>query len=273
MKNRGGFTLVELLVVIAIIALLMSILMPTLSKAKKQAKDVMCQANLKQWASVFSMYADDNEGHFMAGWMGITLTKESDQWPEALRPYYLDSSDLRLCPSATKPASERDESNIWPASEAGAWGVFPDWVTNWGATPGDYGSYGINAWVCDPLEDIVYPGMEQAHWRGPNVRGAANVPVFGDCVWMEAWPVPTEDPPPFRNQYTNKSSSMSRLCIERHGTRINFLFLDFSVREVGLKELWILKWHRQFDTCGPWTVCGDVKPPDWPDWMQGLKDY
>ena len=57
MNNRKGFTLVELLVVIAIIALLMSILMPALARVRKQAKSVICMTNLKQWGSVFEMFA------------------------------------------------------------------------------------------------------------------------------------------------------------------------------------------------------------------------
>ena len=232
-------------------------------------------ANLKQWGSVFSMYADGNGGHFMAGWMGFALTKPNDQWPEALRPYYLDGN-LRLCPNAIKPVSWRSASNIWPMSKSGAWGVFPEVVESWSATPGDYGSYGINAWACDPLEDSTgYTNLgQEVYWRGPSVRRAANVPIFGDSVWMEAWPLPTEGPPQFSNiSYINRNSSMGRICIIRHWPNINFLFLDFSVREVGLKELWTFKWHRKYDTCGPWTTCGGVEPSDWPDWMQGLKDY
>ena len=62
MKLRKGFTLVELLVVISIIALLVSILLPALNKARNQAKLVMCAANLKQIGHLVSVYQADHEG-------------------------------------------------------------------------------------------------------------------------------------------------------------------------------------------------------------------
>ena len=62
MKKQTGFTLIELLVVIAIIALLMSILLPSLTRVRKQAKTTMCIMNLKTWGLMIQMYADDNNG-------------------------------------------------------------------------------------------------------------------------------------------------------------------------------------------------------------------
>jgi hypothetical protein len=49
--------------------------------------------------------------------------------------------------------------------------------------------------------------------------------------------------------------------------------MDWSARKVGLKELWTLKWHRQFNTANRWTKAGGVKPEDWPPWMRRFKDY
>jgi prepilin-type N-terminal cleavage/methylation domain-containing protein len=64
MYDRRGFTLIELLVVIAIIALLMSILMPALSKAKEQARAAICMSNLHQFGLAAKMWTDDNKGLF-----------------------------------------------------------------------------------------------------------------------------------------------------------------------------------------------------------------
>jgi len=68
-------------------------------------------------------------------------------------------------------------------------------------------------------------------------------------------------------------NSMKRFCINRHSGFVNGVFVDFSTRKVGLKELWTLKWHREYDTAGPWTQASLVQSSDWPDWMKGFKDY
>jgi len=64
MSSKKAFTLIELLVVIAIIALLLSILMPSLRMAREQAKSVTCRNNLKQIGLAFILYTGDNEGKF-----------------------------------------------------------------------------------------------------------------------------------------------------------------------------------------------------------------
>ena len=51
-----------------------------------------------------------------------------------------------------------------------------------------------------------------------------------------------------------------RSCMDRHDGGVNCLFLDWSVRKVGLKELWTLKWVKPWPTAGPWTKRGGVRP-------------
>lgn len=73
-KNRA-FTLVELLVVISIIALLVSILLPALNKAREQAKFVYCKTNLHQTGQALVIYASDFNGRIVPGqyWFGMTI--------------------------------------------------------------------------------------------------------------------------------------------------------------------------------------------------------
>ena len=57
-----------------------------------------------------------------------------------------------------------------------------------------------------------------------------------------------------------------RACsLNRHGGAVNGLFLDLSARKIGLKELWKVKWHRDWPDDNP--------PPFWPAWMANFKDY
>ena len=79
----SGFTLIELLVVITIIAILASLLMPVLAKAKARTRALVCLNNLKQWSLAMQMYAYDNDDYLPPEGTGTTLNRQTG-WYVAL---------------------------------------------------------------------------------------------------------------------------------------------------------------------------------------------
>jgi prepilin-type N-terminal cleavage/methylation domain-containing protein/prepilin-type processing-associated H-X9-DG protein len=79
-RAAAGFTLVELLVVIGIIALLISILLPALNRARQQANMVDCQSRMRQVGQMIHMYASENKGKLpVTSWENGTVTDFWDQ--------------------------------------------------------------------------------------------------------------------------------------------------------------------------------------------------
>ncbi|MBN1764739.1 MAG: type II secretion system protein [Sedimentisphaerales bacterium] len=118
MSRKKGFTLIELLVVISIIALLVSILMPALGKAKRHGWFVMCKNNLRQTGLAEFMYVQDNSDYFTdaAEFMVKPVINDPGhpsgcRWHDAalsanIRPElagqlwpYLETQDIAMCPA------------------------------------------------------------------------------------------------------------------------------------------------------------------------------
>ncbi len=279
MKSKMSFSKRDVVVVLGCIVFLLATLGAVGSSGRRRAKAAVCLSNLRQWGSAFHMFAEDNEGYFMEGWTSqqVVGPPHKHYWMEALRPYYVNP-DLRCCPEAAIPGTEIGSIPWGISGTFTGWGIFPGECgepSSWQFGVGcDYGSYGINAWVHN-IEVLQTWGIsnKDIYWRTPNVVGGENTPLFGDHHWVDCWSHQTDEPPEYDGQPWNEGSQMGRICMNRHSGFVDWVFLDGSARKVGLKELWTLKWHREYDTCGEWTKCGGVEAEDWPEWMQDFEDY
>jgi prepilin-type N-terminal cleavage/methylation domain-containing protein len=111
-NKRMGFTLIELLVVIAIIALLMGILMPALQRVKKQAQEMACRANLRQYGIAHNVYLDENDYKYPDAWTSLVMDETPVpgyerycRWHDPRYPAdgpfwpYLAVEKVHLCPT------------------------------------------------------------------------------------------------------------------------------------------------------------------------------
>ena len=272
-KKQRAFTLIELLVVIAIIALLLSITMPALTKARDRVKSVICRSNLKQWAYVFSLYAQDNEGSFPQGDIapGGDVTQEDAWILGATLPYY-KNENLRMCPSTRPSTKTPNEFNHGETFLD--WGPLPSsenknqWYDHLAT-----GSYAFNEWCADPPAGSDFWGLPLANAvRKVTTEGASTIPLVGDSVYVDTAVKDTDIPPSDHEHLTEVynaawySNAMKFYCIDRHHAGINMAFVDMSARHVGLKQLWLFKWHMKF-------IKRSEPLGGWPNWMRKYKEY
>ncbi len=83
-RMRNAFTLIELLVVVAIIALLVSILLPSLGRAREQAKEVVCASQLAQFGKGFYAYAGSNRDYLCSGSFDPDVSNGRDGPPDRI---------------------------------------------------------------------------------------------------------------------------------------------------------------------------------------------
>lgn len=213
MKNsaarlRSAFTLIELLVVIAIIALLIAILLPSLSRAREQAKRTVCSHNLKGLMLAVHMYATDNRDHLVtAGLAHGGVDDEQAAWINTLQEDY-GNKLIAVCPA--------DQSDYWQTPLPGTESYRRS-------------SYGTNYYTVHPIAGI-----------GPYDR-LAMIERPSDTVLMvelvETGQFATSDHVHPEDWWLNPLRRASeQVEIEQHLSKSNYSFFDGHVGPFAFEE-------------------------------------
>jgi prepilin-type N-terminal cleavage/methylation domain-containing protein/prepilin-type processing-associated H-X9-DG protein len=264
-RNARGFTLIELLVVVAIIALLIAILLPSLSRARERSRIVVCLNNERSLIISFREYlqTEDGRGMVFAETAGIA------HWLMPLKPYMKyrmvgtgpkgnPMESAGLCPDAMEPwlepSTEKDgtATNAWGGSTGLGWMYDTDFPT----TPAKtvfVGSYVFNGFLfrsTAPNDKVnSYDGGAVNLITLPTAMNETRIPVWGDGIFIDSWPR-NVDPAPLDlvNGAPGFGSSapgpsIERFCIDRHGNHtVNLSYLDGHADNIRLKELWLQQW-------------------------------
>ncbi len=284
-NTKNGFTLVELLVVIGIIAVLISILLPSLNKARRAARTVQCASNIRQLVMGEIQYFTESKYKFAPyyDYGGLPPAPFQIEWMQQVsRAQQMDK--VRLCPEAvdsnpmfaqapptgTDPGTPNQIGaafNCW-----GPYGRAMRYFDDKGNTRHLAGSYTFNGYCLRSHHSDA--NNVPASWSGhdsqlekeigdlaklwvPPMKKSGEIPIICDGTWPTAWPHENDAIP--TNLYTFAAVSglgndWGRIVVARHGMGINVGFMDGHVTKMELQELWGLPWHGPATGPKAWDV-------------------
>lgn len=234
-RSQRGFTLIELLVVIAIIALLMAILAPALSKAKKQAQATTCLSGLKQIGVAATLYAQDYDWFVVRGSTGSTPIWFMQYLPYLGQRYNAgDYRSVKVYRCKSFPTTGNGLYDI-PNSRQTVCYVINDWTfssksDDAGASVGRPTKLSV---FKRPAETIYLADNEAASWR-PIIESASSREIIRCDIFIRTH-LPLSD-----SQDINDGRRIARA---RHNKGCNVLFLDWHSEYIGAEDMTIDMWR------------------------------
>jgi prepilin-type processing-associated H-X9-DG protein len=250
-KATRGFTITELLVVVGMIAVLVSLLMPAITRARAAANAATCLSNLRQMSTAWNLYCNESKGR-LPEYLFATPTTPDIAW-QAYWPGILDRYRVRgdtiLCPAA---------NNVVPFNQNKGYGnAVYAWTGKYNSVGSTMrlnstiwrdSSYGYNRYL------TVADGFGTGKITKLSlVKPASNVPLFFDSIYLDARPpngteaVPAASPPNLRgDSLPGNAPEHWRFLVARHGRGINVALADGSARWVPLEETYLLNWKQDW---------------------------
>lgn len=240
MNTRKGFTLIELLVVIAIIAILLSILLPALKIAKKQAQMTLCLNSVRQLSTAWNTYASDNNDRLVGGYVGIR---------------------------GTRPGYER-HWYAWvefPQDDSGHFTGF-SLPENWVDAPLKDKLNGIERGLLYPYVETVNVYHCPSDWRSRKVMGSAQYPGWRSYTISAGMNIDSPDAKLAKKMTEINNPSQRYVFVENLDTRgWNMGYWDIYAGRSQPPMWWnvVAGWHR--DRCNWGFADGHAVTQHWKD--------
>jgi prepilin-type N-terminal cleavage/methylation domain-containing protein/prepilin-type processing-associated H-X9-DG protein len=264
-KRVSGFTLVELLVVIGIIALLISILLPALNKARRQANTIKCASNMHQIALAVLQYSEENQGNLMPAMVTDNVSGKTadptDPYPfgwfwaaELVHQGYIHApniidnstastydfggsfSSVFACPEAYSPA----DSTPADATASSNFGGYPTDLSN------NTGNYGEALFGSQRSDGSAPYGV--VSWYQLNCIRNGNVTAGKTVSTLETYPGGASDAP---FVYFDKTAGNVQIAMATPGYARKLNFAKHSANLVMIAEA----------ATPEWLLGGNTDPP------------
>jgi hypothetical protein len=140
-----------------------------------------------------------------------------------------------------------------------------------------------NEWITTPhdytKDDDFY--VWQHFFLNIRVKNTSRIPLQGDSNFAAGFPHSYDTPATYRlhGPVDGGGGETNRWNLDRHRLSVNLVFLDWSVRKVGLRQLWEIRWNREINNNGAsnWgnlSIVPDWRDPmQWPEWMRQSQNY